>query len=134
MRWSHNKHRLTPNFVMIICWSSLCFGQLSGRFYLDREAYAPGEPVFLYFEVTNNGADAYNILAADPYSFVRDTEYTYPPILCPAPFANNSVRRGVALCHRCRSCRAKAEPSASCSITVTKSTAPAITKWTHDAD
>jgi hypothetical protein len=47
----------------------LCFGQLSGRFYLDREAYAPGEPVFLYFEVTNNGADVYNILAADPYSF-----------------------------------------------------------------
>ena len=69
MRWSHNKHRLTPNFVMIICWSSLCFGQLSGRFYLDREAYTPGEPVFLYFELTNNGAVAYNILAADPYSF-----------------------------------------------------------------
>jgi hypothetical protein len=72
VRWNHNNHRLARIsffLMMIICWASLCFGQLSGRFYLDREAYAPGEPVFMYFEVTNNSADAYNILAADPYSF-----------------------------------------------------------------
>jgi hypothetical protein len=44
-------------------------GQLTGRFYLDKETYAPGEPVFLYFEVTNSGSEALNVYQAHPYSF-----------------------------------------------------------------
>ncbi len=44
-------------------------GQLSGRFYLDKSTFALGEPVLLYFEVTNDGTEAVNIYQADPYSF-----------------------------------------------------------------
>ena len=43
--------------------------QLSGRFYLEKDTYAPGEPVFLMVEITNSGAKAENIHSADPYSF-----------------------------------------------------------------
>lgn len=44
-------------------------GQVTGRFYLDKQLYAPGEPVFLYFEAKNEGKESQNILQADPYSF-----------------------------------------------------------------
>lgn len=43
--------------------------QVSGEFYLEKSAYKQGEPVFLYFRVTNNGPVALNIHSADPYSF-----------------------------------------------------------------
>lgn len=44
-------------------------GQLSGRFYVEKETFAPGEPVFLYFELINNGGSTLKVVRADPYSF-----------------------------------------------------------------
>ena len=55
--------------ALLLCWSDLCVGQLTGHFYLQKEAYAPGEPVVLLFEVTNGGPVGQNIVQADPYSF-----------------------------------------------------------------
>jgi hypothetical protein len=50
-------------------WSVLAAGQLSGDFHLEKSVFAPGEPIFLYFEVVNNGPQAENLHSADPYSF-----------------------------------------------------------------
>lgn len=54
--------------ALLLCCSSGAFGQLSGRLYLDKESYTPGEPVFLRFEVKNEGQTAQSIILADPYS------------------------------------------------------------------
>ena len=43
--------------------------QLDGRFYLSKETYSAGEPVFLIFEVKNNGKQTVMIGIADPLSF-----------------------------------------------------------------
>ena len=61
MRW------LAATFV--IGWSVVASGQLSGHFYLEKSTFAPGEPIFLYFEVLNDGPRPENIHSADPYSF-----------------------------------------------------------------
>jgi hypothetical protein len=50
--------------------------QIAGNFYLDKSIFAPGEPVFLHFQVTNNGSKSVNILQADPYSFCSGYEIT----------------------------------------------------------
>jgi hypothetical protein len=50
-------------------WSVLAAGQLSGQFYLEKSTFAPGEPIFLYFHVVNDGAHAESLHSADPYSF-----------------------------------------------------------------
>ena len=50
-------------------WSALAAGQLSGHFYLEKSTFAPGDPIFLYFEVVNDGPQAENLHSADPYSF-----------------------------------------------------------------
>jgi HEAT repeat protein len=43
--------------------------QVTGRFYLEKETFAVGEPVFLYFEMTNSGTETQNVHRADPFSF-----------------------------------------------------------------
>jgi len=55
--------------MLLLCLSARAEGQVSGQFYVEKSAFARGEPVFLYFEVTNNGAKAENLHQADPYSF-----------------------------------------------------------------
>src|SRR5215831_6025665 len=55
--------------VLVLLGSSWASGQLSGRFYLDKETYAHGEPVFLNFELTNRGPADVEIADDDPYSF-----------------------------------------------------------------
>jgi len=55
--------------MFLIGWSVLAAGQLSGQFYLEKSRFAPGEPIFLYFEVVNNGPQGENFHSADPYSF-----------------------------------------------------------------
>ena len=40
--------------------------QLSGEFYLEKTTFAPGEPVFLYFKLSNNGPDAVEVVEPDP--------------------------------------------------------------------
>jgi len=66
MRW------LAATFV--IGWSVVASGQLSGHFYLEKSTFAPGEPIFLYFEVVNEGPRPENIHSADPYSFCSGYE------------------------------------------------------------
>ena len=36
--------------------------QLTGEFYLDKATFAPGEPVFLYFKLSNKGSDTVEIV------------------------------------------------------------------------
>lgn len=60
--------RLTLATLLIFSTANVS-GQLSGRFYLEKSTFAVGEPVFLYFEVTNDGTEPVNIFKADPYSF-----------------------------------------------------------------
>lgn len=60
-------------------------GQVSGRFYLEKDTYALGEPVFLYFEATNTGNETQNISKADVYSFCSGYQ-----ILVSSDLVNNS--------------------------------------------
>jgi hypothetical protein len=55
--------------ALLICLTANAAGQISGKFYLEKEIFAVGEPIFLYFEVTNDGSEAVNIYQADPDSF-----------------------------------------------------------------
>jgi HEAT repeats len=63
------KMRVCLLIVAALCWPAASAAQISGRFFLERETYAIGEPVLLYFEVINNGSEPVNIPNADPYSF-----------------------------------------------------------------
>ncbi|MGH9866464.1 MAG: HEAT repeat domain-containing protein [Candidatus Acidiferrales bacterium] len=56
-------------FAILLCWPTIAAAQVTGRFYLQKNRFAPGEPVFLYFEATNSGTELQNIRQADPYSF-----------------------------------------------------------------
>lgn len=55
--------------TLLMCGPVSATAQISGEFYLEKSTYAPGEPIFLYFKVVNEGTEAENILSADPYSF-----------------------------------------------------------------
>jgi HEAT repeat protein len=55
--------------VALLCCSCGAGAQVSGRLFLDKETYAPGEPVFLRFEAKNDGKMPQNVIQADPYSF-----------------------------------------------------------------
>jgi len=55
--------------VALLCWPAVGAAQVTGRFFLEKETYAMGEPVLLYFEVTNSGSEPVNVPNADPYSF-----------------------------------------------------------------
>ena len=59
--------RLWP--LALILMSSLSGAQVTGSFSLDKTVFAPGEPVFLSFTVTNAGKQPINISTSDPYSF-----------------------------------------------------------------
>jgi hypothetical protein len=57
-----------------VCFATLALSasvvaQASGNFYLDKSTFAPGEPIFLHFQATNNGPKSVNMEQADPYTF-----------------------------------------------------------------
>jgi hypothetical protein len=60
--------------ALLVCWPTAVLEQVTGRFYLEKETFAAGEPVFLYFEATNSGAETQNVYKADPYSFCSGYE------------------------------------------------------------
>lgn len=60
--------------ALLLGCSALAFGQVTGHFYLEKSTFAPGEPVFLYFEATNTGSKAQYFSQADPYSFCSGYE------------------------------------------------------------
>lgn len=39
--------------------------QVTGEFYMEKETFAPGEPVFLYFKLSNHGPDAIRLMSPD---------------------------------------------------------------------
>jgi hypothetical protein len=53
--------------VASLCIISSLFAsaQLTGRFYLEKETFARGEPVFLYFSLENRGSETAMIFAVD---------------------------------------------------------------------
>jgi hypothetical protein len=51
--------------------------QLTGQFYLEKETFARGEPVFVYFSLVNHGSDTAMIVAVDQEQpFCSDTSIT----------------------------------------------------------
>ncbi|MGD0211771.1 MAG: HEAT repeat domain-containing protein [Terriglobales bacterium] len=54
--------------VVCLCWSAIAAGQTSGRFYTEKDSYALGEPIFVYFQVVNNGPKPETLQFGDPYS------------------------------------------------------------------
>jgi hypothetical protein len=60
--------------ALLLGCSALAFGQVAGHFYMEKSTFAPGEPVFLYFEATSSGTKAQYIHQADPYSFCSGYE------------------------------------------------------------
>jgi hypothetical protein len=66
-RMSNASSRWTP--LVVLCCSVPAIGQITGRFYLEKQEFGLGEPVFLNFEVRNSGRESQDIIRADPYSF-----------------------------------------------------------------
>ena len=60
--------------LAVLCYSTPAIGQIVGRFYLEKNTFALGEPVFLNFEVSNSGREPEDIIRADPYSFCAGYE------------------------------------------------------------
>jgi hypothetical protein len=54
--------------AFLICSPGIARAQVSGKFYLEKSVYALGEPIFVYFQATNNGTKAETIYSADPNS------------------------------------------------------------------
>jgi hypothetical protein len=51
------KTRLLIAGLFAFCTIS-AVAQVTGEFYMEKETFAPGEPVFLYFKLSNHGPDA----------------------------------------------------------------------------
>lgn len=63
---------LRATLCTFICWlvlSSSALAQLQGQFYIDKEKFIVGEPVYLHFKITNTGTTTLQILTAYRYSF-----------------------------------------------------------------
>lgn len=79
--------------VCVLC--AVSAAQVTTQLYLDKSVFARGEPIFLRFEIHNDGPRAVNILSADPYSFcsgyVISVSSDTPP-----PEPHSSCERGIA--------------------------------------
>lgn len=60
--------------IAFLSWPTICAAQVSGRFFLEKETYARGEPVFLLFEASNKGSEAISIGSAVQESFCSGYE------------------------------------------------------------
>ena len=70
--------------LLLLLLSGACPAQVSGHFYLEKDTYARGEPVFLYFEIVNTGDSALEVPSGDPYSFCSGFQVT----------VSNDLKRG----------------------------------------
>ncbi|MGB2604950.1 MAG: HEAT repeat domain-containing protein [Candidatus Sulfotelmatobacter sp.] len=82
--------------VLLLGCSMLAFGQVAGHFYLEKSTFAPGEPVFLYFEAANAGTKPEYFEQADPYSFCSGYQIhlsgdTPPTSTCARGFAGSCL-------------------------------------------
>jgi HEAT repeat protein len=55
-------------FAIALFWPTTTPAQVNGKFFFRKEAFAPREPVFLYFETTNTGTEAQDLARLDSYS------------------------------------------------------------------
>ncbi len=55
--------------VLLVSGTDRAFAQLEGRLYLDKDRYVAGEPVYLNFELRNNGQEPLQFASGDSYSF-----------------------------------------------------------------
>lgn len=51
--------------VLCACWSIPVAAQVTGEFYLEKDTFARGEPVFLYFRLSNLGPNAVLLFEPD---------------------------------------------------------------------
>src|SRR5579862_2744478 len=54
--------------IIFCCWPAVALAQMNGRFYLEKDNFAPGEPVFLYFQTRNLGTETQELSAFGAYS------------------------------------------------------------------
>ncbi len=52
--------------AVVVCLSAISSAQVSGKFYLEKQNYALGEPIFVYFEARNDSTQAKRLYSADP--------------------------------------------------------------------
>ena len=80
---------------VLLCFvlTGTAFAQLEGRFYLEKERYAVGEPVFLYFDFANTGKQSAQVVVGNSYSPCGGFSVEVSP--GPRP-ANSSCAGGVA--------------------------------------
>lgn len=64
-----SRHLIFQLLLVSLSLPALAGSQLDGRFYLSKEKYPAGEPVFLVFEVENKGTQPVMIQTAEPLSF-----------------------------------------------------------------
>ena len=84
------------SLILVVFWSSVGFAQLIGRFYLEKQTFASGEPVYLHFEVVNDGTEGHQISRSDPYSFcsgyhIRVSTDPHPSSSCERGFAGSCL-------------------------------------------
>jgi hypothetical protein len=51
---------------LCVFWSIPSLAQITGEFYFEKATFAPGEPVYLYLKLVNDGSDTVEIFASDP--------------------------------------------------------------------
>ena len=68
MRTFDARHGLSAVLLGLFAISP-AFAQLEGRLYLDKDAYVTGEPVYLHFDLTNNGTEPIQVATGNSYSF-----------------------------------------------------------------
>lgn len=86
----------TPFLIAGLCafWSISAAAQVTGEFYLDKDTFVPGEPVFLYFKLSNNSLDTIQVSSPDiNQPFCSGTSITVtadpPPVYSCPNFADS---------------------------------------------
>jgi hypothetical protein len=74
--------------------SSAAFAQLQGHFFLEKEQFKVGEPVYLHFDVTNEGKEPVQFLQGNRYSYCGG--YSIEVSNAP-PVQHSSCDRGIVV-------------------------------------
>jgi hypothetical protein len=70
---------LRPSIIAAPVIPLACLAQVTGTFSVDKSVFAPGEPVFLVFTLSNQGQAAQEVLTSDPYFFCSGYEIKISP-------------------------------------------------------
>jgi len=75
--------------ALFVIGSAAAAAQLTGEYYLEKTTFAGGEPVFLYYRVSNKGQSTVQIPASDPEqpfcsgNLISVSRDPLPPSSCP---------------------------------------------------